>query len=577
MRLLRITTTLGWLLSFFLPIAVAVEPPDEERDRLTVASLIQKGESPELIHNAYFAPIGEGRAAHHEFAGTLLFPPSRMEMSYTSAMWQQWFPAVSVSFFSHRGYLIPLEPDIVRDQLGETSWGIVFSPGRVWSEAADGDWSRASFPFVLTGPSYNDSHNGIATFVYREGKISRLRFQIVKESANWNRFVAWGEIEPQLTPLVLQDRERLVAEFETEQNARLPVVSLSDLESRTGVNSLAVFNHRYDNPYLSVSGLVIDGKIYRGECRTSSGNYPYCDEMRHGGFSITKSMGAMLSLLWLAQKFGGEIFDYKIRDYLDVTASHDGWEQVTFADALNMVTGVGDMSHSRTSTDNDEDDLSFFYRFSENKHSLERKLELVFSGANYPWGPGEVYRYRTVDTFVLAAAMDSLLKRREGPSANLWDRLTEEVLKPIGINVAPMLHTVEPGGSRGVPILGAGLYVTVDEVAKVAALLHNGGRHGDQQLLHPTKLTDALTLGLTHGKPTAWVDHGNEHHYYLSLWHLNVDLSDCSITVPTMVGFGSNIVQLLPHGVTSFYLEDGGRWNVTALAQAAHRARSLCP
>ena len=217
MGLLRITTTLGWLLSFFLPIAVAVEPPDEERDRLTVASLIQKGESPELIHNAYFAPIGEGRAAHHEFAGTLLFPPSRMEMSYTSAMWQQWFPAVSVSFFSHRGYLIPLEPDIVRDQLGETSWGIVFSPGRVWSEAADGDWSRASFPFVLTGPSYNDSHNGIATFVYREGKISRLRFQIVKESANWNRFVAWGEIEPQLTPLVLQDRERLVAEFETEQ------------------------------------------------------------------------------------------------------------------------------------------------------------------------------------------------------------------------------------------------------------------------------------------------------------------------------------------------------------------------
>ena len=49
-----------------------------------------------------------------------------------------------------------------------------------------------------------------------------------------------------------------------------------------------------------------------------------------------------------------EIFDYKIRDYLDVTASHAGWEQVTFADALNMVTGVGDKSHSKTSTDNDE-------------------------------------------------------------------------------------------------------------------------------------------------------------------------------------------------------------------------------
>ena len=139
---MRVTTTLGWLLINFLPIAAALEPPDEERDRLTVASLTQKGESPELIHNAYFAPIGEGRAARHEFAGTLLFPPSRMEMSYTSKMWQQWFPSVSVSFFSHRGYLIPLERDIVRDDLGETSWGIVFSPGRVWFEAADGDWPK---------------------------------------------------------------------------------------------------------------------------------------------------------------------------------------------------------------------------------------------------------------------------------------------------------------------------------------------------------------------------------------------------------------------------------------------------
>ena len=36
------------------------------------------------------------------------------------------------------------------------------------------------------------------------------------------------------------------------------------------------------------------------------------------------------------------ILELKIKDYVTVTAAHDGWERVTFADALNMATGIGD-------------------------------------------------------------------------------------------------------------------------------------------------------------------------------------------------------------------------------------------
>ena len=149
----------GWvLLICSLPIAAAVEPPGENRDRLTVADLKDGDQRLEAIHNAYFVPVGETRPARHEFAGTLTFAPTPMHLSDKLTPWQGWFPGVSVRFISHRGYLIPVERDIVRSKGAHTRWGIVFSPGRVWSEPSDGEWSRASFPFVLTGPHYNESH-----------------------------------------------------------------------------------------------------------------------------------------------------------------------------------------------------------------------------------------------------------------------------------------------------------------------------------------------------------------------------------------------------------------------------------
>ena len=69
--------------------------------------------------------------------------------------------------------------------------------------------------------------------------------------------------------------------------------------------------------------------------------------MRHGVFSVTKSLGAALALLRLAQKYGDGVFDLKIKDYVTVTAAHDGWERVTFGDALNMATGIGDLAPQR--------------------------------------------------------------------------------------------------------------------------------------------------------------------------------------------------------------------------------------
>src|SRR5947208_6770616 len=51
--------------------------------------------------------------------------------------------------------------------------------------------------------------------------------------------------------------------------------------------------------------------------------------------------------------------------------------------------------------------------------------------------------------------------------AHLWDMVSNEVFQPIGISHAPMQHTLEPNGARGIPLLAFGFFPTIDDVAKL--------------------------------------------------------------------------------------------------------------
>src|SRR5207249_1188411 len=243
---------------------------------------------------------------------------------------------------------------------------------------------------------------------------------------------------------------------------------------------------------ISANGLIVDGVIYLRGCHTRAGPSPYCRHMRHGVFSVTKSLGAAVALLRLAQTYGDQVFDLKIKDYVTVTATHDGWERVTFGDALNMATGIGDNAPQREPNEPmaDENKPKMF-KWVEARTAKD-KLDISFSYGKYPWGPGEVLRYNSTQTFVLAAAMDSFLKRQAGPTAHLWDMVATEVFQPLGIFHAPMLHTQEADGGRGIPLLAVGLYPTIDDIAKLTILLHNGGQHQGQQILHAAKLAEAV-------------------------------------------------------------------------------------
>jgi Beta-lactamase len=559
--------------SVFVPAINALAPITfDVRDKLTAAALSApgyQGDGP--VNNAYFTPLGQPALALHKLEGTLTLPEFRMQHPAAGQVVRSdeiSFPGFAVEFFTYDDYLVPaLRDEILASQGGTSSWRIILSPGKVWSEPGDGGMSRAAFPFVLVGGTSNEAHNGLATFLYDDNQISSLRFQVIQETCAWNRTDYWGQSPMDYFPGPVEDRETLAAQFAAELGMQAPIRPWSDLAQQVDPAVLNTFNGGVAALNISATGLILDGAIYMQPCFTRYGPFPYCRFMRHGVFSVTKSMGAATAMLRLAQKYGPEVFDLRITDYVDVTAAHHGWDDVTFGDALNMATGIGDKPDLKTFTG--EEDEAKFNQFVD-AGSAQDKLDVAFSYGQYPWGPGETARYNSINTFVLSVAMNNFLKTKEGPEADIWDMVVDEVYKPIGIQHAPIMRTVEPDGSRGVPIFGYGLYPTVDDVAKVAALYHNGGRYQGQQLLHAGKLAEALYQVAGVGLPTGDSSQYGQVLYNLAFWSAPYRTAAGQLAqIPYMSGFGGNHIALMPNGMTAFRFSDAYIYGVDTMVKAA--------
>jgi len=560
--------------SVFVPAVNALAPiAFDVRDKLTAADLSApgyQGDGP--VNNAYFTPLGQSAPALHKLEGTLTVPEFKMQApaasGQTLSSGEITFPGFSVGFFTFDDYLLPALRDEILSSLGGTSsWQIILSPGKVWSESGDGGMSRASFPFILIGGPSNEAHNGLATFLYDDKQVSSLRFQVVQETCAWNRNDLWGQSPMDYLPGPVEGREALAAQFAAEVSTQAPIHPWSELQQRVDPQLLDTFNSSVPALDISATGLISDGTIYMQPCYTRYGAFPYCRFMRHGVFSVTKSMGAAIAMLRLAQKYGPEVFDLKIEDYVQVTAKHDGWDGVTFGDALDMATGIGDKPDLKAFTGEEDEDK--FYEFLDAK-SAQDKLDVSFSYGDYPWGPGEIARYNSINTFVLSVAMNNFLKNKEGPEADIWDMVVDEVYKPIGIQHAPIIRTVEPDGSQGVPVFGYGLYPTVDDVAKVAALYHSGGSYQGQQLLHAGKLAEALYQVAGVGLPTGDANQYGQVIYNLAFWSEPYRTAAGHLfQVPYMSGFGGNHVVLMPNGITTFRFSDAYVYGVGSMVKAA--------
>lgn len=531
-----------------------------------------RGEAPP--DNRAFMPMGKWEPARHEFEGTLIVPEFVMHTTFEetgSAQPWDYFPGFTSDFLTQGESLVPASREIALKLSDRSYWHIIISPGTVWFEPGDSGMSRASFPFVLVNERFPVAHNGLATFAYDETRVSSLFLQVSQETSPLSQADFWGITTMDYQPHSIENKKLHEARFAEEERRQIPILPFSALGRYVDPGLLETFNEGIERESIGTTGLIWNDTLYLQPCATRHGDYPYPRYMRHGAYSLTKAMGALIALLRLAEKYGEGVFDLEVADYVTIRAAHHGWESVTFADALNMATGVGDHVPERAEPNvmQGDEDQPKFLGFLRAK-SRQEKMDVAFSYGDYPWGPGEVARYNSINTFILSAAMDAFLKSQEGPNADVWDMVLTEVFKPIGIFHAPIMRTIEPDGSKGLPIFGYGLYPNVDDVAKLSILLQNGGRHQGRQLLHAGRLADALCRTDVKGLPTGERDEFGEVTYHLAFNGLPYRCKDGRVRrIPVSTGFGGNHWVLLPNGIATFRFCDANKYGVGSMIGVA--------
>jgi hypothetical protein len=556
-------------------------PPGADRTWLLADELLGqslRADSP--YHNAYFMPVGSASDALHGLSGTLTLTGTALSSNGPGSFEGPSllnFPRVDLKFISHNGFLVPLEQGAQFNDQDSNYWEIIVSPGRTWSEPGDGNWSRASFPFVLIHRFRNQAHNGLASFLFDGQTVSNLRVQVVQETAAWSRDDYWGQLPVSFSAEEFPDETAIRAEFDQRRANELAIESWASLEALHGA-ALDGFDKFVGLTDISASGLLLDDIIYLSACPTRYGDFPYCRYMRHGAFSVTKSAGAALALLRLAQKYGPAVFDERIDSFLTITASHNGWTGVTFSDVLNMAVGVGDLSPDPNSDDIFADEGQPKMEQFQLIDSASDKLHEAFTYKNYPWGPGEKLRYNSTHTFVLAAALDAYIKSVEGPQASLSSLLADEVYRPIGITSLPLTETIEAAGQPGIPLLYVGMYPTIEDIARIAKLLQAEGNLNGEQILHQALTATALFRRSNQGLLADWWQNSiAPNRYLLSFWSWPIQEADgCRVSVPSMSGFGGNIVSILPNGVSAFRFADAQYYSPEPLIDIARRLGASC-
>jgi hypothetical protein len=119
-------------------------------------------------------------------------------------------------------------------------------------------------------------------------------------------------------------------------------------------------------------------------------------------------------------------------------------------------------------------------------------------------------------------------------------------------------------------------------MAKIATLFQNMGRHGDEQILYAPMLATIMASPDDRGLPIGGTNAFGEGRYHMSFWNARFDASEtCKLYLPAMMGWGGNIVALMPNGMIVIRLAKNWDGNeavddFTGMAAVANRLDAFC-
>ena len=545
-----------------------------ERIHLTRQQLLSGAAFDGPVSNQWFLPVGASEQVPC-VSFSITFPETRMHCNHqdTAVIGRHidLFPAAVLHLTSDGRNLVPFERGLVGDMDGNSYWSLVVSPGQIWMESSDGGWLRTALPFQLCNTLENDTHHGLATFVLKPDEISPVYFQIVAETKTFlcpDNLLAWGTLDAVVEAVEPGQSQPVVQAFRQEQQDEHPFKPLDHWLCGATEACFTDFKSGFGSDSTLIIGLVIDDQVHHSPCTTQYGDFPYPRALKFGIWSATKTAFCSIACLRLAQKFGTDPRRVRIASVLPEAAEFPHWREITIGQCLNMASGIGTAAPEPEPVDifadylleAEQAETSALARKSYNHYrdwflapGQHEKNKAAFARPSYPWPADTIARYHDQDLYIAGAALDAWLKQQSGGDARIWNMVRDEVYGPVGIHHAVKFHTIETDPSKEVPLSDAGLLLTMDHIASLGKLIHDGGKIGNRQILATDMLAEWFDPVVQKGLPTGIRTTDGEVRYLGGIWRLPyVSGNNRRWWLPTMYGYGGQMIQILPNGTTAF-------------------------
>lgn len=502
-------------------------------------------------------------------AGTLTEQGTSLASAYTTP---ETLPSFAYEFVQHGTHLLPLERQLI--QTGHPSWDLILSPGRVWQETGDQGYSRVALPFALQEVNANCIHNGVMTFLFKDdGSISEVAYQVAQETCQYFKYNLHGKLAADYEPQTISSASAVISAYEAERAARIPVKPLSALATdypSSGVSVSAIGSDQSAS-HRSAYGVYYNGVHYQGACATRQGDYPFCDVMALPSYSTAKSVVGGYALMTLENRYSGSQKDLIVSDYVSQCPT-SRWSDVTFADALGMVTGNYDSSGDSVDEGSTETVNDFFLTATH--------ADKISHACHYPRKstPGSLFVYHSSDTYILGAGMQAFYQQQEGSTTDYYnDLLVPELWQPL--ELSPMSYgTRRSYDTVAMPWAGFGLSLLSDDFLKLGRFASIAdGVVDSQQVLDPTMLADAMQTTSNGGVTTGT----SSSRYRYGFWAYDLGASSIiscpsNSWVPYMSGFGGIGVVLLPNDMVYYYVSDNNEYGFTQTVNELNKISPAC-
>jgi hypothetical protein len=480
-------------------------------------------------------------------------------------------PNFSYQFVQNGTHLIPVNRGLLLTT--HANWNLILEPGRVWKETTDNGYSRAAVPFALQQKLNNCTHNGVMSFLFKDGgSISNVSYQIAGETCAYFQFNAWGNLSATYTPAAVSGAATLIAAYETEVSNRMPAKPIAALATDypTAGITLANIGSQQTAAYMTMYGVSYNGINYVGGCNTRYGTYPYCEVLDLPSYSTAKSMVGAIGLMRTEQKYSGTQKTLSIGSLVpECTGSQ--WVAPTMLNALDMATG----NYNLAGFESDEGSTAMSNGFFK-KATYADRVAFSCSYTNKKT-PGTTWIYHTTDTFLLGRALQNIYRTQENSSTKdfFTDMLVAEIYSPLGMSPTSKT-TLRTSDTSLLPYSGYGLTFHHDDFVKMGNFLYkDAGKIGGVPMLDSVLLSESMQQTSSHGLTTG-TSTSNYHHGFW-VYNAKADLG-CSADrwIPYMSGYGGIGVVMLKNNMVYYYVSDKDEYGFINTVKELHKISSAC-